>query len=102
MAKASDRRQTKQPTSADTLASEQYTYRGRSIEINPASQLKRSAGHGLVVIDSVEVPYHKTVDGVHSHEFFAFRDFGNVYELAEALVRQWGDTIPDQSDHAHH
>lgn len=60
-----------------------FTYRGRSVEINAGDV------GCCVEIDGERVDYVVDPDGIYSHDL-AFQKFGSPEELAEELIRQWG------------
>jgi hypothetical protein len=77
----------------------QYIYRGRNIRVEKGPERTR------LFIDDLEVDMEQTENGVHSHQFM-FQMFGTPFELAEELVKQWGDAKPKPvskpPDHKHH
>jgi hypothetical protein len=75
-----------------------FTYRGRSVDVHAGE-------HGCcVVIDGERVDYMVEPDGIYSHEM-AYQKFGSPEELAEEVIRQWGqakiDRTPVPHDHEH-
>ena len=75
-----------------------FTYRGKSVEVHGGE-------HGCcVVIDGERVDYMIEPDGIYSHEM-AYQKFGSPEELAEEVIRQWGQAkiarTPVPHDHDH-
>ena len=90
-------RQAKSKT--DTVQRTQYVYRGRNIEVRKDDKRTR------LFIDGQEVEMEQTEGGVISHSFM-YKEFGTPFELAEELVKQWGEARiehaskpPDQPHH---
>lgn len=75
-----------------------FDYRGRSVEIHAAEK------GCCVVIDGERVDYVVDDDGVYSHDM-AYMKFGSPEELAEEVIRQWGQAkiarTPVPHDHDH-
>ncbi len=75
-----------------------FTYRGRAVEIHAAEK------GCCVVIDGERVDYVVDDDGIYSHEL-AYQKLGSPEELAEELIRQWGqarvERTPVPHDHNH-
>ena len=77
-----------------------FSYRGKSVEIHAAEK------GCCVVIDGERVDYVVDDDGVYSHEL-AYQKFGSPEELAEEVIRQWGQAkvartpVPHDHDHDH-
>jgi hypothetical protein len=88
-------------------------YRGRLIEVvtePPASPEGRAAEpppHSRLFIDGQEIEIEEAADGVLSHQNM-FKVYSSPFELAEDLIRQWGDqkikpaAMPHDHDHDHH
>jgi hypothetical protein len=75
-----------------------FSYRGKSVEVHAGE-------HGCcVVIDGERVDYVVEPDGIYSHEM-AYQKFGSPEELAEEVIRQWGQAkiarTPVPHDHGH-
>lgn len=60
-----------------------FSYRGRSVEIHAGDV------GCCVEIDGERVDYVVDADGVYSHDL-AYQKFGSPEELAEEVIRQWG------------
>jgi hypothetical protein len=77
-----------------------FNYRGKSVEVHAAEK------GCCVVIDGERVDYVVDDDGVYSHEL-AYQKFGSPEELAEEVIRQWGQAkvartpVPHDHDHGH-
>ena len=91
----------KPTTSAEPVA---YTYRGKSIMHEPAAEEGMA---GELTVDGRAVHYERTSEGVTSHAFM-YMVFGSPFELAEELIRQWGESgveprrsDPDAGGHGH-
>lgn len=65
----------------------EYNYRGRRVQVDPPSRLRN--GQNTLMIDETRVPYTQTDEGVYSHAMM-FQVFGSPYELAEAIIQDWG------------
>jgi hypothetical protein len=86
---------------------ETFSYRGHSIEVVREYTPRNGEGdeeccHRLL-IDGQEIDVHETPSGVESSQNI-FQEYGSVYELAEAVVRQWGTTpvrAVESGDHHH-
>jgi hypothetical protein len=94
--------QTKRPKPEEhSTEKSQYMYRGRNIVVEKGSERTKTR----LFIDDLEIEIEQTEDGVHSHAFM-FQVFGTPFELAEELVKQWGDAKPERvtkpPDHPHH
>ena len=74
-------------------------YRGHKIVVDGA----RESLH--LTIDGEEIDVHQTETGVLSHAAM-FREFSNAFELAEELIRDWGDARLENPSfrpgHPHH
>jgi hypothetical protein len=87
----------------ESTSAEQYTYRGRQIEIKKGGE-KDSFGRETVelLIDGHAIELEQSEHGVSSHALM-FREFSTPQELAEELVKQWGSAKPEPvSPHRHH
>ena len=75
-----------------------FSYRGRSVEIHGGDVAC------CVEIDGERVDYVVEADGVYSHDL-AYQKFGSPEELAEEVIRQWGQAkikrTPVPHDHGH-
>jgi hypothetical protein len=60
-----------------------FSYRGRSVEIHAGDV------GCCVEIDGERVDYVVEPDGIYTHDL-AYQKFGSPEELAEELIRQWG------------
>lgn len=84
--------------------SQQYVYRGRQIEINK-SDAREKLDHERIelLIDGYPIELEQTEHGVTSHALM-FQEFSSPQELAEALVKQWGNAQPEpvQPQPPHH
>lgn len=60
-----------------------FNYRGRSVEIHAGDV------GCCVEIDGERVDYVVDADGIYSHDM-AYQKFGSPEELAEEVIRQWG------------
>ena len=60
-----------------------FSYRGKSVEIHAGDV------GCCVEIDGERVDYVVEPDGIYSHDL-AYQKFGSPEELAEELIRQWG------------
>lgn len=60
-----------------------FNYRGRSVEIHAGDV------GCCVEIDDERVDYVVEPDGIYTHDM-AYQKFGSPEELAEELIRQWG------------
>ena len=79
------------------------SYRGRNIEVfrgEPFAEGERGAAVRLV-IDGKEISIERTEHGYMTHENM-FRIYGSPHELAESLIRQWGDAEIRPSTHRDH
>jgi hypothetical protein len=65
----------------------QYIYRGHTISV----EYHPEHDHRHLNIDGVRIHYEITAGGVHSHDSM-FQHYGSPYELAEDLIKQWGET----------
>ena len=85
----------------------EYNYRGRRVQIVPPGQVNMN-GLNTLMIDDKSIEYTHTEDGVYSHTMM-FQVFGTPYELAEAIIRDWGTadvqmtpmSHDDQNGHEH-
>ncbi len=60
-----------------------FTYRGKNVDVHAGK-------NGCCVeIDGERVDYMVDDDGIYSHDL-AYQKFGSPEELAEELIRQWG------------
>jgi hypothetical protein len=86
-------------------------YRGRLIEVvseppRPGGRVGEQPSRSRLFIDGQEIEIEEAVDGVLSHQNM-FRVYSSPFELAEDLIRQWGDqaikpaAMPDDHDHGH-
>jgi hypothetical protein len=77
-----------------------FTYRGKAVEVHAGEK------GCCVVIDGERVDYVVDEDGIYSHEL-AYQKFGSPEELAEEVIRQWGQAkiertpVPHDHDHDH-
>ena len=75
-----------------------FSYRGKSVEVHAAEK------GCCVVIDGERVDYVVDDDGIYSHEL-SYQKFGSPEELAEEVIRQWGqariERTPVAHDHDH-
>jgi hypothetical protein len=75
-----------------------FTYRGKSVEVHGGEK------GCCVVIDGERIDYMIEPDGIYSHEM-AYQKFGSPEELAEEVIRQWGQAkiarTPVPHDHDH-
>lgn len=73
-----------------------FSYRGRSVEIHAGDV------GCCVEIDGERVEYVVGPDGIYSHDL-AYQKFGSPEELAEEVIRQWGQAkikrTPVRHDH---
>lgn len=60
-----------------------FSYRGKSVEVNAGEK------GCCVVIDGERVDYVVDADGIYTHDM-AYQKFGSPEELAEEVIRQWG------------
>ena len=60
-----------------------FSYRGRSVEVHAGDV------GCCVEIDGERVDYVVEPDGIYTHDM-AYQKFGSPEELAEELIRQWG------------
>lgn len=60
-----------------------FSYRGRSVEVNAGDT------GCCVVIDGERIDYVVDDDGIYTHDM-AYQKFGSPEELAEEVIRQWG------------
>jgi hypothetical protein len=91
--------QRKKPESAPEVTS----YRGRKIEVFRAAPAAAGARGAAVRmrIDGKEISIERTELGYMSHENM-FMVYSSPYELAEDLIRQWGDAAVQPSTHHDH
>jgi hypothetical protein len=78
---------------SDESASRESVYRGRRIEVVPASAKTRAAGRRTaprLYIDGQEIEFEEAEDGVLSHQSM-FKVYSSPFELAEDLIKQWGE-----------
>lgn len=68
-----------------------FEYRGKTIEIVPSREMS------ILRIDGQEIVYEQTEEGVYSHSM-AHKLYGSPDELAEDLVRQWGNAAIDHHE----
>lgn len=68
----------------DSQERTEYTYRGRKIE------LYREGEQARLIVDGLEIEMEQNEEGVLSHSFM-FKRFGTPFELAEELIKQWGN-----------
>ena len=75
-----------------------FSYRGRAVEINAGDV------GCCIEIDGERIDYVVDDDGIYSHDM-AYQKFGSPEELAEEVIRQWGQAkikrTPVPPDHAH-
>ena len=78
------------------------TYRGRSIEVLRPAATAKNARPGAVqlLIDGVDIPLELTELGYLSHAHM-FTAFSTPFELAEDLIRQFGDAPVRYAPHDH-
>ena len=69
---------------------ERSTYRGRAIEVHRPARRAEGIGATKLLIDGQEISIELTELGYLSHDSM-FKVFSSPFELAEDLVRQWGD-----------
>ena len=72
---------------------EQGTYRGRAIEVHRHGQHwapDERASATRLLIDGKEISIERTELGYLSHDSM-FKVYSSPFELAEDLIRQWGD-----------
>jgi hypothetical protein len=74
----------------DSTEQLQYDYRGRTIKLQNGRKDALARAPMRLFIDDQEVEIEQTENGVHSHAFM-FKEFGTPFELAEELIKQWGD-----------
>jgi hypothetical protein len=81
------------------------SYRGRRIEVvgDPAAGLRVGGKKATsrLYIDGREIEFEETEDGVMSHQSM-FKVYSSPFELAEDLIKQWGEREiqpADQPDH---
>ena len=72
------------PPSRNQPKSVEYVYRGKTIHLDQSQKEPK------LFVDSRQVMYEQTEDGVLSHEAM-YMVFGSPFELAEELIRQWGE-----------
>ncbi len=77
-------------------------YRGRTIEVlrSPASLKDRLGAAVKLTIDGVDIPLELTEHGYLSHAHM-FTTFSTPFELAEDLIRQFGDAPVRYEGHGH-
>lgn len=90
-AKARTLKKKKRPSRKKKAAPTEYTYRGRPIRLEPAATAR---AREKLIVDGRQVPFERTAEGVTSHAFM-YMVFGSPFELAEELVRQWGESKVD-------
>jgi hypothetical protein len=92
-------------STGDATEQVQYDYRGRTIKVQKGRKDALARASMRLFIDDQEVEIEQTESGVHSHAFM-FKEFGTPFELAEELIKQWGDAEmrSDQPSppHPHH
>lgn len=71
----------KQPQHIEKL---QHTFRGRKIEIHKDHKETK------IFIDDQEIEVEQGENGFITHAMM-FKEYGSPYELAEDLIRQWGE-----------
>lgn len=82
--------------------SDVYSYHGRRVEVRKHGDHV----HYRLFIDGLEITMEQSARGVLSHAMM-YQEFGSPYELAEALIREWGTSKiertqpPDHTDHPH-
>ena len=82
-------------------------YRGRRIEVVRATADDRAAGRrgaSKLLVDGQEIEFEETEDGVTSHHNM-FKVYSSPFELAEDMIKQWGEREirpADRPDHPHH
>lgn len=67
-------------------------YRGHTIEVDAGREraLTKEDASVRLRIDGNEIPVERAEDGFLSHASM-FKVYGSPYELAEDLIRQWGE-----------
>jgi len=83
----------------------QYNYRGRTIKVQKGRKDALARTPLRLFIEDQEVEIEETESGIQSHTFM-FKEFGTPYELAEELIKQWGDAEMKSNQplppHPHH
>ena len=81
------------PAPARHASVEQGTYRGRAIEVHRRGEHWAPDERAFATrlhIDGKEITIERTELGYNSHDSM-FKVYGSPFELAEDLIRQWGD-----------
>ena len=81
----------------------QSTYRGRRIEVvrAPAALRTGEKTPSRLYVDGREIEFEETEDGVMSHQSM-FKVYSSPFELAEDLIKQWGEREIQPADHPNH
>ena len=83
----------------ETIVLPRYVYRGRNVEVRKGPKGTR------LFIDDQEIEIEETENGVLSHRHM-YREFATPFELAEELIKQWGNAKPQPANkphnHSHH
>lgn len=77
---------------------ERSTYRGRAIEVHRPAHRAEGIGATKLLIDGQEISIELTELGYLSHDSM-FKVFSSPFELAEDLIRQWGDALVRPAHH---
>ena len=82
---------------ADRWESDNYSYRGRKVEVRKHGD----HAHYRLLIDGHEVNMEQSERGILTHAMM-YQEFGTPYELAEALINDWGTSKIEPTDHSDH
>lgn len=77
---------------------ERSIYRGRTIEVHRPAHRAEGTGATKLLIDGQEISIELTELGYLSHDSM-FKVFSSPFELAEDLIRQWGDALVRPAHH---
>jgi len=98
----------RQPDQKEALVERtEYVYRGRKIEVQGRKiealgreiEGQRDREPRRLLIDGQEIEFEETENGILSHAFM-FKEFGTPAELAEELIKQWGEARIENPSHA--